>query len=248
MNPSSDLSLTSHFASIPDPRIDRTKKHLLGDHPHHRSLCHHRWCRLLAGSRTLRPRQARLVADLPRTAQRHPLARHLPPGLRPHRPQGVQPLRGRLDGHALCQVTGLRHVAIDGKAARAAQKDTFCGCLFLVNAWAVENRIILGQAAVAEGTNETGTVPELLEGARPPRGVGDAGCRRVPAGVRRDDPPQGGGLFALRQGEPGGAGDRHPGGLRSGRRGGLRRDRPRRPRWRSALARSMVGTRSGTPR
>ncbi len=31
MNPSSDLSLTSYFASLPHPRVDRTKKHLLGD-------------------------------------------------------------------------------------------------------------------------------------------------------------------------------------------------------------------------
>ena len=31
MNPSSDLSLTSHFASMTDPRVDRTKKHRLGD-------------------------------------------------------------------------------------------------------------------------------------------------------------------------------------------------------------------------
>ena len=63
----------------------------------------------------------------------------------------------------LCQVTGLRHVAIDGKAARSAKRDTFCGCLFFVNAWAVENRLILGQEAVAQGTNEIDTVPELLK-------------------------------------------------------------------------------------
>jgi hypothetical protein len=31
MSPESDPSLTRHFASLADPRIDRTRKHLLGD-------------------------------------------------------------------------------------------------------------------------------------------------------------------------------------------------------------------------
>src|SRR5437764_5555915 len=31
MDPKPDLSLTRHFVSLPDPRVDRTKKHLLGD-------------------------------------------------------------------------------------------------------------------------------------------------------------------------------------------------------------------------
>ncbi len=31
MNPEPDLSINGHFASLHDPRVDRTKKHLLGD-------------------------------------------------------------------------------------------------------------------------------------------------------------------------------------------------------------------------
>jgi hypothetical protein len=64
---------------------------------------------------------------------------------------------------AVCRATGLRHIAIDGKAVRAAPGDTFSGCLHLVNAWAAENRLILGQEPVADGSHEIAAIPELLK-------------------------------------------------------------------------------------
>ena len=63
---------------------------------------------------------------------------------------------------AVCEATGLKHVAIDGKAVRGAKQPTFSGCLHLVNAWAVENRLILGQEAVADKSNEITAIPKLL--------------------------------------------------------------------------------------
>ncbi len=62
----------------------------------------------------------------------------------------------------LCDSTGLVHVAIDRMAVRGTHGSTFSGCLHLVNAWAVENRMILGQDAVAEKSNEITTLPKLL--------------------------------------------------------------------------------------
>jgi predicted transposase YbfD/YdcC len=62
----------------------------------------------------------------------------------------------------LCESTGLVHVAVDGKSAGRSPKDTFTGCLHLVGAWAVENRMILGQRSVPEGGHEITTVPDLL--------------------------------------------------------------------------------------
>jgi predicted transposase YbfD/YdcC len=62
-----------------------------------------------------------------------------------------------------CESTGLVPIAIDGKSARAAQKNTATGCLHLVSAWATENRLTLGQVAVAEGSNEIAAIPELLK-------------------------------------------------------------------------------------
>jgi hypothetical protein len=36
-------------------------------------------------------------------------------------------------------------------------------CLRLVSAWAAENRLILGQLAVADGSHEIAAIPELPE-------------------------------------------------------------------------------------
>ena len=162
MNPESGLSLTRHFALLPDPRIDRTKKHLLGD------ILLITLCATIAGANSW-PEVERF-GSVKLLWLRSFLS--LPHGIPSH--DTFRRVFARIDPKAfnrcvaawmagLCRATGLRHVAIDGKAARAAKKDTFCGCLFLVNAWATENRLILGQQAVAEGTNEIGTVPELLK-------------------------------------------------------------------------------------
>jgi len=162
MNPKSDPSLARHLASLADPRIDRTKKHALGD------ILIIALRATIAGADSWpeieRFGQVKLVwlqTFLP-----------LPNGIPSH--DTFRRVFARIDPKAfnrcvaawmagLCEATGLRHVAIDGKAARSAKQDTSCGCLFLVNAWAVENRLILGQEAVAEGTNEIATVPELLK-------------------------------------------------------------------------------------
>jgi predicted transposase YbfD/YdcC len=63
---------------------------------------------------------------------------------------------------AACEATGLVPVAVDGKSARAAKRDTATGCLHVVTAWAAENRLVLGTAAVADGSNEVAAIPELL--------------------------------------------------------------------------------------
>jgi len=162
MKPSSDLSLTSYFASLPDPRIDRTKKHLLGD------ILIITLCATIAGADSWR--EVENFGHVKLAWLQTFLA--LPNGIPSH--DTFQRVFARIDPKAfnrcvaawmagLCEATGLRHVAIDGKAARSAKQSTFCGCLFLVNAWAVENRLILGQEAVAEGTNEIGPIPDLLK-------------------------------------------------------------------------------------
>src|SRR3954454_11849499 len=61
-----------------------------------------------------------------------------------------------------CEATGLVPIAIDGKSARAAKRNTATGCLHGVTAWAAENRLVLGAEAVPDGSNEVATIPELL--------------------------------------------------------------------------------------
>ena len=63
---------------------------------------------------------------------------------------------------AACEATGLVPIAVDGKSARAAKRDTATGCLHVVTAWAVENRLVLGTTSVADGSNEIAAIPELL--------------------------------------------------------------------------------------
>jgi predicted transposase YbfD/YdcC len=63
---------------------------------------------------------------------------------------------------AACEGTGLIPVAVDGKSARSAPAGTATGCLHLVTAWATENRLVLGQVAVPDGSNEVAAIPELL--------------------------------------------------------------------------------------
>jgi predicted transposase YbfD/YdcC len=63
---------------------------------------------------------------------------------------------------AACEATGLVPIAIDGKSARSAKRNTATGCLHVVTAWAAENRLVLGAASVPDGSNEIAAIPELL--------------------------------------------------------------------------------------
>lgn len=54
-------------------------------------------------------------------------------------------------------------VAIDGKKARGSQQRRIgIEAIHLIRAWASEDRLVLGQHKVAEGTNEISTIPDLL--------------------------------------------------------------------------------------
>jgi len=66
--------------------------------------------------------------------------------------------------HALSGLEGVRQVAIDGKVLRGSGKSSGpLRPLHLVNAWATEQALHLGQVAVDEDSNEITAVPKLLE-------------------------------------------------------------------------------------
>lgn len=193
--PQHDLSVARYFADLPDPRVDRTKKHALGD------ILIIALCATIAG------------ADSWEEVERFGRAKHdwlrtflaLPDGIPSH--DTFYRVFARLDPkrfagsvarrmEAVCRATGLRHIAIDGKAVRAAPGGTFSGCLHLVNAWATENRLIPGQEPVADGSHEIAAIPELLKvlalkGALVT--LDAAGCRKEIARQVRD----GGGDYLL---------------------------------------------------
>jgi hypothetical protein len=102
---------------------------------------------------------------------------------------------------AACEATGLVPVAIDGKSARASKRNTATGCLTVVTAWATENRLVLGQVAVPDGSNEIAAIPELLKVLELKGGLGDDRRLWVPEGDRQAGAGPGRGLPADREGE-----------------------------------------------
>jgi predicted transposase YbfD/YdcC len=157
----SPLAFTDHFADLPDPRIDRTKLHALGD------ILVIALCAVIGGAESWPDIEAfgrakhdwfkRFLA-LPNGIPSHDTFRRVFAALDPAR---FAACFGRWMA-ALCDACGLVPIAIDGKAARSSPKATASGCLHLVSAWAAANHLILGQQEVAEGSNEITAIPELL--------------------------------------------------------------------------------------
>jgi predicted transposase YbfD/YdcC len=159
--PQQDVSIARYFADLPDPRIDRTKKHPLGD------ILVIALCAVLAGADSWEEVQAfgeakadwlKRFLSLPNGIPSHDTFYRVFTRLDPQR---FGACVGEWMG-AACEAAGLKHIAIDGKAVRSAPRDTFSGCLHLVSAWAAENRLILGQQQVADGSHEIAAIPELL--------------------------------------------------------------------------------------
>ncbi len=159
--PKQDVSIARHFADLPDPRVDRTKKHSLAD------ILVIALCAVVAGADSWAEVEAfgaakegwlKRFLDLPNGIPSHDTFYRVFARLDPQKfGECVAAWMG-----GVCEAAGLRHIAIDGKAVRSAPRGTFSGCLHLVSAWAAENRLILGQQAVADGSHEIAAVPELL--------------------------------------------------------------------------------------
>ena len=160
--PKSEVSFVGYFADLPDPRVNRTKKHRLDD------ILGIALCAVICGADSFE--EIERFGDAREDWLRTFLA--LPNGIPSH--DTFNRVLAALDRDVfsacfarwmtdLCERTGLRVIAVDGKACRAAPADTFSGCLHLVNAWAVENHLFLGQVAVEDGGHEITAMPELLK-------------------------------------------------------------------------------------
>jgi predicted transposase YbfD/YdcC len=160
--PTTDLSLTAAFAGLDDPRRDHNKLHPLTD------LLAVALCATLCGAQSWP--QVVTFAQAKQAWLRRFLS--LPNGIPSH--DTFNRVFGLLDPRkfqecfaawmaAACQATGLKPIAIDGKAVRAARRGTANGCLTVVTAWATENGVALGQVAVEDLSNEQAAIPELLK-------------------------------------------------------------------------------------
>jgi predicted transposase YbfD/YdcC len=158
------LALTTVFADLPDPRRDtKNKLHRLTD------ILVIATCAVIAGADGWDQVAAygqskedffRRFLPLPNGIPSHDTFNRVFAKLDPEAFAGRF---GRWAGEA-CERAGLVHVAIDGKSARRSGKDTFTGCLHLVEAWAVESQLLLGVRSVPDGGHEITTIPELVAG------------------------------------------------------------------------------------
>lgn len=156
------LPLTDVFAELPDPRRETANKlHRLTD------ILVIATCAVIGGAESWES-----IAEYGRTKEAF-FRRFLPLDHGIPSPDTFERVFAKLDPRAFarafgrwmaaaCEATGLVPIAVDGKSARAAKRDTATGCLHVVTAWAAENRLVLGTASVPDGSNEIAAIPELL--------------------------------------------------------------------------------------
>jgi predicted transposase YbfD/YdcC len=153
---------TQAFESLPDPRRDSRKSHKLSE------VLFIALCTLLTGGRSFYDMEACGRGWLP-WFKKHLQLKGGPPSHDTFNRvfQMIDPERFeecfRNWVLSLRQDLGREVIAVDGKTHRRTGGESGSGALQVVNAWASENRLVLGQLAVERGSNEIKAVPELLK-------------------------------------------------------------------------------------
>ena len=156
-------SLVFHFSVIEDPRMDRTKDHLLSD------ILVIAVCAMLCGAEHFTDFEdfgeakedfLRTFLDLPNGIPSHDTFRRVFALLDPK--QFADCFRRWTEG--LRKAIGQEIVALDGKTLRRSY-DRAKGKepVHMVSAWARENGLVLGQVKVDDKSNEITAIPELLQ-------------------------------------------------------------------------------------
>ena len=157
-----ELAISQYFAAIDDPRVDRTKAHLLLD------IIIIAICAVICGA------DSWVAVEEFGRSKRAWLAtfRDLPNGIPAHDTFGR--VFARLDPEQfqrsfLAWVQAMQRVrpdviAIDGKTHRGSHdRPRGQTALHVVSAWATANRLVLGQVAVDDKSNEMTAIPQLLD-------------------------------------------------------------------------------------
>src|SRR5947209_20143933 len=148
-----DVSIARLFADLPDPRVNRTRRHRLDD------ILAIALCAVICGADSFE--EIERFGDAREDWLKRFLA--LPNGIPSH--DTFNRVLAALDRKAfaacfgrwmaeLCEATGLRPVAVDGKAVRSAPRATVSGCQRRVGPRAVESAVDAGPRAVAAGDSE----------------------------------------------------------------------------------------------
>jgi len=156
------IRIVEHFSDLDDPRIDRTKEHLLID------IVTIAICAVICGADDWVE-----VAAVGRGKQewfQQFLA--LPHGIPSHDTfwrvfRALDPLQFETCFLAwvqdLMRLTDGEVVAIDGKKLRRSyDRTSHKAAIHMVSAWATENHLVLGQCKVKDKSNEITAIPELL--------------------------------------------------------------------------------------
>ncbi len=156
-------SLCAHFTALPDPRVERTRRHELLE------IITIARCAVLCGADSWVDIESfghaklawlRTMLALPNGIPSHDTCGRVFARLDPTQFQQcflswVQAVAGQLDQEL---------IAVDGKTLRGSHdQGTGKAAIQLVSAWAETNRLVLGQRAVASKSNEITAIPALLE-------------------------------------------------------------------------------------
>ena len=159
----SSIILRDFFSELPNPRVERTRRHLLSDIILIVLMGMASGCRSWEEMRSFvahGPEEVRDMLALPNGVPGKDTLRRVISALNP------VPFRDAFIkwANTLCESTSGKLVAIDGKTVRGANRaGNDLGPLHLVNAWVSENSITLGQYATDVKSNEITAIPEFLK-------------------------------------------------------------------------------------
>ncbi len=156
-------ALTTYFAQVPDPRIERSRLHPLS------SILLMSLCGIVCGAESFvgieewaKAKRSWLESflDLPNGIPSHDTIGRVLAALDPQALSKA--FREWVD--AVARLTQGEVVAIDGKTLRRSFREAGNGVfVHMVSAWATHNRMVLGQVKTEEKSNEITAIPRLLE-------------------------------------------------------------------------------------